>query len=121
MVFQILVSIFFAMIIFKGFVALKKNQISFTTYIIWSLAWLLILFFVWQPGLTNMIAGLLRVGRGADAVLYLFVVIAAYLFYRQYLTMERLNQQITGLSREMAILEHDVRILKKEISSLRQE
>jgi small membrane protein len=59
--------------------------------------------FVWVPEQTNTIAGWLGVGRGADLVLYLWVVITLALLLVLYLKLVRMGRAVTQLARALAI------------------
>ena len=62
-------------------------------------------FFVWVPEATNRIAEMFGVGRGADLILYTWVVITLALIVFLYLKVARLSRRLTLLARAVA-LEH---------------
>lgn len=62
---------------------------------------------VWQPSLTDRIAGVLKVGRGADAIFYLSLIAIFYLIFKIFIKLERIDQDITSLVRSMAIVEKE--------------
>jgi hypothetical protein len=59
--------------------------------------------FVWVPDQTTVIAEALGVGRGADLVLYLWVVITLALLLVLYLKIIRMGRKITQLTRAIAL------------------
>ena len=61
------------------------------------------MFLVWAPETTNRLAGALGVGRGADLMLYLWVVITLALILFLYLKILRLGRRITRLTRALAL------------------
>lgn len=61
------------------------------------------LYFVWQPEQTTRLAESLGVGRGADLVLYLWVVITLALIVFLYLKIVRLSRKLTELTRAHAL------------------
>jgi len=61
-------------------------------------------FFVWVPNQTTAIAELVGVGRGADLMLYLWVVITLALILFLYLKMIRMGRKITQLTRAIALM-----------------
>jgi hypothetical protein len=67
------------------------------------LASLLGIYFVLQPDVTNRIAARLGVGRGADLVLYCWVVISLALFARLQFALLKAHEQITELARQLAV------------------
>jgi len=62
-------------------------------------------FFVWAPETTNAIAHVLGVGRGADLILYLWVVITLALMLLLYLKLTRMARRITQLTRAIALMQ----------------
>jgi hypothetical protein len=67
------------------------------------LASLLGVYFVLQPEVTSRIAARLGVGRGADLVLYCWVVISLALFARLQFALLKAHEQITELARQLAV------------------
>ncbi|MDO8489988.1 MAG: DUF2304 family protein [bacterium] len=90
-------------IIAKAFKSYRKRSVRLTTFCAWSLFWIVLIAVVWQPDLTNHVAGILQVGRGADAVLYLSLILIFYLLFRIFEKLEMLDQEITTIVREIAV------------------
>ena len=105
MVIQVLVTILSAYIVLRAYRAYRKKSVRMATFLLWSLFWLLMIFVVWQPDLTNRLAALLQVGRGADAILYLSLVLIFYLIFKIFVKIEALDSELTTLVREIAIIE----------------
>ena len=61
------------------------------------------LYFVWMPEQTTRLAESLGVGRGADLVLYLWVVITLALIVFLYLKIVQLSRRLTELTRAQAL------------------
>lgn len=60
-------------------------------------------FLVWVPEVTNRFAETFGVGRGADLVLYVWVVITLALIVFLYLKVARLARKVTQLARAAAL------------------
>lgn len=60
-------------------------------------------YFVWFPDHTTRIANALGVGRGADLLLYCWVVISLLLIVSLHLRLRRHLELITDLARRMAL------------------
>ncbi len=105
MVIQILITLVSAFVIVRAFQKFKQKAVPLSPFFVWLLFWCLIVFFVWQPQQTDRIAAFLQVGRGADAVLYISLILIFYLFFKVFMKLEKLDQEITLLVREMAILD----------------
>ena len=62
------------------------------------------LYFVWFPSQANKLADLVGVGRGADLILYLWVLISLLILFNLHLKLRSQMELITDLSREIALL-----------------
>lgn len=62
------------------------------------------IFFIFQPERTNDVANFLGVGRGADLVMYVGMVYIYLLVSLLYLRYRKVKEQVTKLSREIALL-----------------
>lgn len=72
-------------------------------FAIWAIIWISAIVFVWNPSVTNKIAGFLGVGRGADALLYISVVVLFYSMLRLYGKMENIEHSISDLVKKIAL------------------
>lgn len=59
--------------------------------------------FVLQPELTNRLAATLGVGRGADLLLYVWVVVSLALFAHLQLALLRSKERLTEVARALAL------------------
>jgi hypothetical protein len=60
-------------------------------------------FFVWAPEQTTVISRAVGVGRGADLVLYVWVVISLALMLVLYLKVVQMGRKVTQLTRAIAL------------------
>lgn len=58
-----------------------------------------------QPRVTGKIAKLVGIGRGADVVIYLSIVVLFYLLFRLYVYVENLRHEISELISQLALKE----------------
>jgi len=61
------------------------------------------IFFVWNPQLSNDLAEVLGIGRGADMVFYLAIPISAAFFLGIHVRLQDQQDMITELVRNLAI------------------
>lgn len=113
MVIQILITVASIFVIAKSAIAYTHKTIRMPTFIAWSVFWTAIIFLVWQPNLTDRLAVVLQVGRGADAIFYLSLIAVFYLLFKIFIRFENTDSQITTLVREMGILKKDIEDIKK--------
>jgi small membrane protein len=63
------------------------------------------LYFTWFPSHATSLAGLVGIGRGADLIFYLWVVISLALLLNVHLKLRAGHSQLTEVVRHIAILE----------------
>ncbi len=57
----------------------------------------------WMPSLSNTIAHYLGVGRGADLIFYIWILVSMLALASLYFSFNRNNKQITELTRSLAL------------------
>ena len=92
-------------------VFLRRNRLPFhivTVFGLFAIAALAVIF----PGLTQSVAELVGVGRGADLVTYLSIVGLIFFLVHYYTKFVELQEQITTLTRELSIqrAEHEAKL-----------
>ena len=90
-------------LILIGIYVYSKFKSSLTDLIIIFMFLLAGMVFVSFPSLTNKVANSLGVGRGADMVFYLFMIIFIFIILKLYARIRRLEQKLNALIREEAI------------------
>jgi len=60
--------------------------------------------FIWFPGLTTRIATLVGIGRGADLILYIWIVVNLFLILRLHIKLREQSEAFTKLARQFALL-----------------
>ena len=60
-------------------------------------------YFVWQPEHANVVAHVVGVGRGADLLMYLWVVVTFSVVLVLYLKIVEMNRMLTELARRLAL------------------
>lgn len=66
-------------------------------------AWTLAIILIANPGVTNVIAQRVGIGRGVDFVIYSLLVVFLWAHYQHYLRYKRVENEVTLLVRELAI------------------
>lgn len=100
---QILVTIFIILILAKVFKQWQQDKITLAVFLTWCLLWLAILLVFWLPEITSYLANFLGIGRGADLIVYLSILVIFYLIFKIFVRLNKNDQQITKLVREDAI------------------
>jgi hypothetical protein len=105
LIIQILIVLFAVYAIMRTFFRFRRGGIGLSEVLLWTCFWLAGAVCVLYPGITQWFAGILGVGRGADAVFYLGLVGLSYAFFKVYLRIRQAEQQLTLLVRRLALKE----------------
>lgn len=100
---QLILSVLIIFIIVKTMISFKNKQISRLFFVLWNLFWLIVLYFIFYPGLLIGLAKKLGVGRGVDLAIYVSIIFLFYLIYKLFIKIEKIEKQITKIVREIAI------------------
>jgi hypothetical protein len=88
-------------------VFLRRNKLPIhimTVFVLIGMGALAIIF----PDMTQNAADLVGVGRGADLVLYMSIVVVMFVLLHYYTKFVELQRQLTEVTRELAILRAEV-------------
>jgi len=100
---QILVSLSIVFILYKLFRQRQDGKLSNSAFVIWFLLWLAVLLVFWQPEITSYLANILGIGRGADLVVYLSILVIFYIIFKIYVRLSKIESQLTKIVRKDAI------------------
>ena len=103
MLIQILISLFALFAITRLLIRNRKNELKISEFLIWLFFWLAVGVIVWIPNITNIIANFLGIGRGADLIFYVSIIVLFYLIFRIYIKLEKIERNITKVVRRDAI------------------
>lgn len=106
MVIQIFVTIAVVLVVIPNiYSSYRKNNITNIGAIFWSSFWILGLVIVWFPELIEIIGNFFGVARSIDALIYISIVLLLYLMLRQKIRINRIEKEITKLTRKVALQE----------------
>lgn len=101
--FQLVLIIFLLFAFTRVILRFREGRVKFPALIFWSTLWILASAGILKPDLTTLVAERLGIGRGADAIIYISLVLVFYLVYRTNVQIENLRQEITQLTRKIAL------------------
>jgi hypothetical protein len=107
LIIQIVIVLFALNVLVRTFLRFRRGNIAAVEFLWWSCFWGAAIVCVLAPGITQWFAGILGVGRGADAVFYLGLIGLSYAFFRAYLRIRHVEQELTQLVRKLALKEAD--------------
>ena len=97
---QILAIIFVIFAIWRVGFKFKKKEIRLSEFLMWTVFWLAVAVAFVTPESLTKLANLLGIGRGADLVLYVAVVVVFYLMFRIFVRLEKMEKEITKVVRK---------------------
>lgn len=103
MVIQIIIVIFILFVISRVYLRFRDKSITLVEFILWNLLWLGIGVVILLPQTTSLLAKILGVGRGVDAVIYLAIIILFYGLFRLYVKLEFIEHEITQIVRKLSL------------------
>jgi len=109
MLIKILILIFILYVLTRIYARYRKQDINGRELTVWLVFWLIVGIVVMIPKQTDVIAKFLGVGRGADLLIYLSVLVLFYLAFRISVRLENIDHDLTEIVRHIAISEvnHD--------------
>jgi hypothetical protein len=107
MMIQPIISLILLAILFFTFIQSRSGRLLRTTMF---LSVLLGLVFTWMPTLANQIANYLGVGRGADLIFYIWILVSMLALVALYFSFQHSNKQITELTRALALHVAEVKV-----------
>lgn len=87
----------------RAFLRFRDKTVNYKELIFWSLVWIATLIMVYLPGKATVLAKLLGVGRGFDAMVFIAIIALFYAVYRLYVKANEAEQEMTRLIREIAL------------------
>ena len=84
-------------------VKFREKKIGTRPFLLWLFLWAGAAVVILFPDSTTVAARILKIGRGADVVLYLGVILILYLLFTTFVRMERLDREITRIVRSLAL------------------
>lgn len=104
---QIFLILFLLFALSRVFLRFKSTEITFPGLIFWSSIFGVAIIAVTFPQLTSSVANAVGIGRGADAVVYIAIVLIFYLVFRLYVYIQDVRREISDLVGKLAIGEHE--------------
>jgi len=81
----------------------RSKKINTKSAFFWFLIWAGVLFVAFATPVIDALSRPIGVGRGIDMIVYLSVLCLFYMVFRLYTKIDKLEQEITRLVREIAL------------------
>jgi small membrane protein len=104
---QIILALFLVFALSRVYLRAKGGELRLGEFLFWGGLFTFALIGVIEPQFTNYVARKVGIGRGADVVIYAGIALLFYLIFRTNVLMENMKNEITRLTRRMALYEHE--------------
>lgn len=88
----------------RAFLRFRDKKLGGQGLVFWISLWALAVIFAFAPHGVSYVADLVGIQRGTDFVAYLSIILLFYMIFRIYIKFEGIEQDITKLTREIAII-----------------
>lgn len=105
--FSYILAVIMAFLVVKTTKKWRDGHLSFAETMAWDAFWVVVAVIAFIPRVTTTVANAVGVGRGADLLVYLALLALFYVAFRLYNKVERIEEDITSLVRELAIEQAD--------------
>ena len=105
MLFQWLFTIIFVLAEWFGFRRWRQGILPLFYALLWGIGWIGAAYFVWRPTRSTQIAQVFGLGRGADFLLYVAVILLAIGWLWLVIQLERQKREMTKLVSRLALKE----------------
>lgn len=103
MIIKVIATLFVVFALSRAVLRYRDGSIGIIGTVLWSLLWAGVLTIFWWPDLSGFLARLVGVGRGADALIYISILVIFYGLFRLYIKLEFIEHEITSLVRNLAL------------------
>lgn len=100
--------------IIYSFLRFRESKMSLGMLMVWGVIWIILIGISLDPQATGYFASLTGIGRGLDVFLILGLIGSFYLIFRIYNMIENMEQEITHLVREIALMKENKETEDKE-------
>lgn len=105
MIIQVIIILFVFFVLAKLTVRYQAEDITTREFVIWLVFWFLVVAATLMPHKTDVVAKWVGVGRGADLLTYVSVIVLFFIVFRILVWLEKIDKDITGIVRAIALLD----------------
>lgn len=102
-IFQVLFSLFALFAVLSVIKKKREGLLGPKGLIFWLSFWILATILVFYPNSTTTIAHYLGIGRGADLLMYVSLVVIFYVLFRLHVKLESVGRSLTKVVRKEAL------------------
>ena len=100
---QIILILFILFALSRAWLRYKDGHISAAEFAFWLIVWVSAITAIISPRTVGFFSNYLGIGRPADLITYVAILVMFYLIFRIYVALDGIEQTITKVVREVAI------------------
>lgn len=104
---QIILTFFVFFVVWSIILKYRKKEITAKEFVFWLFFWALTLVAVSYPKITDKMAKLVGVSRGADLLVYFSIFILFFVVFKIFVKLEKMEMNITKIVRKISLNEKD--------------
>ena len=89
-------------VLYRVYQQYRADKVSVGWFFMWTIFWALVIVVTLVPEATNKVANVVGVGRGADLIIYLSLVLLFFFAFRTAVIQDQQHKELTGLIRKLA-------------------
>lgn len=107
MIIKYLIIVFIIFVLWRTFLRFRSKDITGRELSIWTIFWVAVILSTLAPQKTDVVAKFLGVGRGADLLVYLSVIILFFVVFKIIVKLEKIDKDITKIIRSDSLKRAD--------------
>ncbi|MBI4140863.1 DUF2304 family protein [Candidatus Woesearchaeota archaeon] len=100
---QILIIIFATFALSRTYLRLHDNKITKGEFVLWTFVWTSVVIVAFIPQVIVTLSDFFGLGRGMDLAILTSTILLLYLIFKAYVRIEMIEQDITELTRKLAL------------------
>lgn len=100
---QIILILFVLFALSRAYLRYNEGKIKVTEFAFWFVLWIAAIIIIAQPSSISLLTGYLGIGRPADLIVYVAIILLFYLSFRTYVAIDAVESKVTKIVREIAI------------------
>ena len=100
---QIIAILFALFALSRAALRLRDKSINPFQFMFWGLLWVGVIVVALVPDITSFFSNLFGIGRGIDLAIYVSIILLFYLIFRMYVKLDKIEENVTKVVREIAI------------------
>lgn len=100
---QIILAVFALFALSRAYLRYAEGKIKAAEFIFWIMIWASAMIAALSPKTVSFFSNSIGIGRPADLIMYVAIILLFYLIFRSYVMIDEMDQKMTKIVRELAI------------------